>query len=177
MITACGALPCATWLDGTSAGEEAIEELLDLLIGKGIVALNIVPDRNWNIADPEVKARKVQNLYDVVALAQKLDLPINVGTEMNKYGLKLVDDFDTPELAPVSGVFLDGAYFIYGHTVMQRALGLGYQSAWAEAHFPTRRERNAFYTQVGRQIGPGKDNYLRNKQFSQTITPDDILTN
>ena len=29
MIVACGALPCATWLDGTTAGEQAIDELLD----------------------------------------------------------------------------------------------------------------------------------------------------
>ena len=53
MIVACGALPCATWLDGTTAGEQAIDELLDLLIGQGAVALNIIPDRNWNIADPD----------------------------------------------------------------------------------------------------------------------------
>ena len=38
MITACGALPCVTWLDGTTAGEQAIDELLDLLIGQGAVA-------------------------------------------------------------------------------------------------------------------------------------------
>ena len=40
---ACGALPCATWLDGTSAGERDIEELLELLIVQGTVALSIVP--------------------------------------------------------------------------------------------------------------------------------------
>jgi hypothetical protein len=175
VITACGALPCATWLDGTSSGEQAIEELLDLLIGKGIVALNIVPDRNWNIADPEVKARKVQNLYDVVKLAQRLDLPINVGTEMNKYGLKLVDDFDAPELVPVHEAFLDGAHFVYGHTVMQRALDLGYQSAWAQAYFPTRRERNAFYTQVGKSVFPGKAALARLKALGTEISPDDVL--
>ena len=68
MITACGALPCATWLDGTSAGEQAIDELLDLLIGKGVVALNIIPDRNWNLADPETRQLKVAKLYEIVAL-------------------------------------------------------------------------------------------------------------
>ena len=50
---------------------------------------------------------------------------------MNAPGKKLVDDFDAPELAPVRQAFLDGAHFIYGHTVMQRAVGLGYQSEWA----------------------------------------------
>ena len=63
---------------------------------------------------------------------------------MNAPGNKLVDDFDVPEMAPVKQAFLDGAHFIYGHTIMQRALGLGYQSEWAQAHLPTRRERNAF---------------------------------
>jgi hypothetical protein len=156
MVSLLGALPCFTWLDGTSEGESAIEELLALMIDKGAAAVNIVPDRNWNIADPEVKAIKVHNLYQIVELAQQNDLPLNVGTEMNKLGLKLVDDFDAPELAPVCQAFLDGAFFVYGHTVAQRALGIGYQSAWARNELPTRRERNAFYTALGRRVEPGR---------------------
>ena len=164
LAVACGALPCATWLDGTSAGEQAEEELLRLLIGQGVVALNIVPDRNWNIADPELKRAKVSNLYDVVELAASLDLPLNVGTEMNKAGLKLVDDFQAPELAPVRAAFLDGAMFVYGHTVAQRALGIGYQSAWAQDELPTRAERNAFYTALGRRVAPGREGLERLRQ-------------
>lgn len=155
LITACGALPTITWLDGTSAGEQAAAELFDLMIAKGAVALNIVPDRNWNIADPAVKAVKLQNLYDVVALARDLALPLNIGTEMNAPGKPLIDDFAAPELAPVRGAFLDGAYFVYGHTALHRALRLGYQSPWAQTHLPTRRARNAFYTQMGRALPPG----------------------
>jgi hypothetical protein len=162
-------------LDGTSAGEQAIEELLDLLISKGVVALNIIPDRNWNISDPEMRRVKVQNLYQVVSLAQQLDLPLNVGTEMNAYGQKLVDDFSAPELAPVRQAFLDGAYFIYGHTVMQRALGLGYQSEWARSHLPTRRERNEFYTRMGRQTLPGTKGINQLKRFSTTASPAEFL--
>ncbi len=155
LITACGALPCAAWLDGLSPGEQAIEELLNLLIDQGVVALNIIPDRNWNIADPELKHQKVQKLYEVVELAHKLALPLMVGTEMNSYGQKLIDDFDAPELAPVREAFLDGAYFIYGHTLAQRELERGYQSEWAKTRFPGRRERNTFYTHLGRQVEPG----------------------
>jgi hypothetical protein len=173
LILACGALPCATWLDGTTAGEEAIEELLELLIGKGVVAINIIPDRNWNIADPDTKRIKVQKLYEVVEVAQKLDLPLNIGTEMNAYGQKLVDDFDAPELAPVLQAFMDGAYFIYGHTVLQRAAGLGYQSDWAQQHLPSRRERNKFYTNVGRQVSPGKTGF----SIDSTMSPANILAN
>ena len=176
LIVTCGALPCATWLDGTSAGEQAIEELLNLLLGKGVVALNIIPDRNWNIADPETRRLKVQNLYDVVGLAQELALPLNVGTEMNSFGQKLVDDFVTPELAPVRKPFMDGAHFIYGHTVLQRALGLGYQSDWAQTHLPSRRERNDFYTRVGYQVPPGKVGIVCLKRLDSSMSPADILS-
>ena len=175
MIEACGALPCATWLDGASAGEQAIEELMSLLIAKGVVAMNIVPDRNWNIADPATRALKVAKLHDIVRIAEELALPLNVGTEMNSPGNKLVDDFDAPEMAPLRQAFLDGAHFIYGHTVMQRALGLGYQSEWAVAHFPVRRERNAFYTAVGYRIPPGAANIVRLRELGLAPEPEGIL--
>jgi hypothetical protein len=175
LIVACGALPCAAWLDGTTAGEEAIEELLELLIAKGAVALNIVPDRNWNIPDPETRKLKVKKLYEVVELAQKLDLPLNIGTEMNAFGQRLVDDFDAPEMQPLRQPFLDGAYFIYGHTIMQRTLKLGYQSEWAKTHLPTRRERNAFYTEIGKLVPPGQVGRL--KKFTSTQSPTEILSN
>jgi hypothetical protein len=174
MIVACDALPCATWLDGTAQGEQDIEELLELQISKGVVTLNIVPDRNWNIPDPEMRKVKIDNLYHVVALAQALDLPVNVGTEMNSYGQKLVDDFDAPELGPVRQVFMQGADFIYGHTALQRILGLGYLSPWAVAHFPTRRDRNAFYQGVGAALPPGNPGKALLQQLSQNPDPNDI---
>ena len=175
LITACQALPCATWLDGMSAGEQSMEELLNLLIAKGVVALNIIPDRNWNIADPEIRRTKINKLYEVVNLAQKLDLPLNIGTEMNAYGQKLVDNFDQPELAPVRKAFMDGAYFIYGHTVMQRALGLGFQSDWAITHFPARRDRNTFYTRIGQQTPPDRETFDRLKRMAVSASPADFL--
>jgi hypothetical protein len=175
LIVQSGALPCFAWLDGTSAGEQAIAELLALLIGKGVVALNIIPDRNWNIADLEVRRQKVQNLYDVVRLADELALPLNIGTEMNSFGQKLVDDFSAPELAPLRQAFLDGAHFIYGHTVLQRTLGLGYQSEWAQTHLPSRRERNEFYTKVGYRVQPGKESWAHLKGLDPRLPPAGIL--
>lgn len=175
LIIACGALPCATWLDGMSPGEQSMEELLELLIAKGVVALNIIPDRNWNIVDPEIRRRKVKKLYEVVELARRLDLPLNIGTEMNSYGQKLVDDFDAPELAPLRESFLAGAYFIYGHTRMQRVLGLGYQSKWAESQLPSRRERNNFYTQVGRLLSPNQVGTGKLKRFTSALSPAEVL--
>lgn len=177
LITACGALPCAAWLDGTSTGEQAFAELLDLFISKGVVALNIIPDRNWNIADPELRQKKVRNLYQVVELAQKLDLPINVGTEMNSYGQKLVDNFDVPEMQPLRDVFLNGAFFIYGHTVLQRNLGLGYQSEWAKEFLPIRKEMNAFYTQVGHLLPPGSLSRKYLQALPSPHSPASILNN
>jgi hypothetical protein len=171
LIVACGALPCCAWLDGTSATEQAIEDWLAFLIARGVVTLNIIPDRNWNIANPEARRRKVQNLYRVVELARELDLPLNIGTEMNSFGQKTVDDFDAPELAPLRQAFLEGAYFVYGHTIMQRNLGLGYQSEWSLSSMPTRRERNEFYTELGRLVPPGPSGLARLRQSKLTAPP------
>jgi len=146
------------------------------LIGKGAVALNIIPDRNWNVADLETRRARVQKLYDVVRLAGELALPLNVGTEMNSYGQKLVDDFDAPELAPLRQAFMDGAAFVYGHTMLQRALELGYKSEWACSHLPSRRERNEFYTQAGYRTPPGKSGLVRLKQLDAAMSPADVLS-
>ncbi len=174
-IIACGALPTATWLDGTSAGEQDIEELMALLIAKGAAAANIIPDRNWNIADPATRELKVRKLHEYVQLCRDLDLPINVGTEMNSPGNKLVDDFNVPEMAPVRDIMLEGAFFIYGHTLMQRHLGLGYQSAWAQAHMSTRRARNEFYTAVGRSVPPGIAGAARLVRVNAEMDPAQVL--
>jgi len=175
LIVACGGLPCATWLDGISAGEQAMGELLEMLIGKGIVALNIVPDRNWNILDPALRETKVKNLYDVVGLADDLDLPLNVGTEMNSPGQRVVDDFDAPELAPVRQAFLDGADFVTGHTLMQRAVSMGYQSTWAQQALPTRRARCEFYAEIGRRVPPGLTGMRLLDRVGRGRAPDEIL--
>ncbi|MBM4087382.1 MAG: hypothetical protein FJ272_21530, partial [Planctomycetes bacterium] len=92
-----GAIPTLTWLDGTSDGEQAIDELVEVAKSTGAAALNIIPDRNYT---PGVKDQKLKNLYDVVALAEKHGFPIIVGTEMNAPGNKFVDRFETAELKP-----------------------------------------------------------------------------
>jgi hypothetical protein len=177
MILACGALPCATWLDGLSQGEQEIDELLELLIGQGAAALNIIPDRNWNLADPELRRLKARKLHEIVEKAALYALPLNIGTEMNAPGNKLVDDFDAPELVPLRRAFLDGAHFIYGHTVMQRALGLGYGSDWAEDHLPARPDRNAFYTSVGYVVPPGAPGLAKLERLHPVLSPTEVLAN
>jgi hypothetical protein len=175
LIVASGALPCAAWLDGTTSVEQDPEAWLDFLVDRGVVALNIIPDRNWNIADPQIRRLKVRNLYRIVEVAQERDLPLNVGTEMNSFGQKRVDDFDAPELAPVRQAFIDGAYAIYGQTIMQRTLGLGYQSEWAQNQLQTRRQRNEFYAQIGYRVQPGQGGVGRLKQVGAAMSPAELL--
>ncbi len=61
----------------------------------------------------------MKNLYKTVEIAGKFNLPIIAGTEMNKFGQKLVDDFDSKELSPIRKTFMDGAYFLHNHTLRQ----------------------------------------------------------
>jgi hypothetical protein len=165
-----GAIPTLAWLDGTSDGEKCIEELFEVAMSSGAAALNIIPDRNYT---PGVRDQKLQNLYDVVALAEKHDFPIIVGTEMNSPGHKFVDSFATAELKPLVPVFLRGAYIVYAHSVLQRQSGLGYLSAWARKAFATPSAKNAFFEELGRQVQPSTEDRLRN--LTSFSTPEQIL--
>jgi hypothetical protein len=107
------AIPVIAWLDGMSDGEADANALIELYVSKGTEALSIVPDRNWNIKDPETKAAKIGKLDEIVRIAGQHDLPIMIGTEMNSAGLPFVDDFSAPELAPYVPSFLEGARRIY----------------------------------------------------------------
>jgi hypothetical protein len=102
-------------------------------------------------------------------------LPILVGTEMNSPGQPLVDQFDAPELAPVRDIFLDGANFLYGHTMLARHGHFGYTGDWAGAHFGNRRDANAFYTAVGRALPPGDIGIRMVKSLAPDASPTDIL--
>ncbi len=169
-ILACGGLPTHTWLDGSSDGEQAIEELLDVATSTGAVALNVIPDRNYT---PGRQDLKVKNLYDVIEVAQKRDLIVIGGTEMNSPGQKFVDDFASDELAPLLPVFLKGAYVVYAHSVMQRHCGLGYTSEWAAQQFASTAERNAFFEQLGRSMQPDQEANLAG--LSETATPEEVI--
>lgn len=169
-VIACGAIPTLAWLDGTSEGERDIEELLEVAIRSGVAAVNIIPDRNYT---PGVRDHKLRNLYDFVERAEKLHLPVIVGTEMNAPGNKFVDAFETAELQPLVPVFLKGAYIAYGHTVLQHGSGMGYLSAWAQKNFSSTAEKNRFYEEVGRKTEPQAIHLLRN--LPEDSTPDSIL--
>jgi len=163
---ACNAIPTLAWLDGTTAGEQAMDELMDVASASGTAAINIIPDRNFTIG---VKDEKLQNLYDVVDKANARDWPVIIGTELNSPGNKLVDDFGSDELAPLVPTFMRGAYILYAHTVLQRQAELGYLSDWAKNNFTTVKEKNDFYAKLGEEINPGIESGLSNLNKQTTI--------
>jgi hypothetical protein len=165
-----GAIPTLTWLDGTSEGEKCIEEWFAVGMASGVAALNIIPDRNYT---PGVRDQKLQNLYDVVALAEKHHFPILAGTEMNSPGNKFVDSFETAELQPLAPVFLRGAHIFYAHSVLQRQSGLGYLSPWAASAFATIPAKNQFFEMLGRALRPEQENLLRG--LTSTVAPGHIV--
>lgn len=125
-VRSCRALPMVTWLDGTSGGEADPVGSLELMMSKGCVALNIVPDRNWNLKDPAEQATKVANLDAIVAAANAVGLPINIGTEMNRAGLPFVDDLAGPVLSRHRDSFRRGAQIVVGQTVLFRYADCSY---------------------------------------------------
>jgi len=169
-VLAAGGIPTATWLDGTSEGEKAIEELLEVAMSTGVAALNIIPDRNYRQG---AKGEKLENLYQVVDLTEKLGLPIVVGTEMNSPGQKFVDDFDSQELSSLLPVFLKGAYIVYAHSVLQQRAGLGYTSDWAKKNFESVAAKNEFFRELGTSLEPEHENVLVG--LSKDVTADEIL--
>ena len=165
-----GAIPTLTWLDGTSEGERDIEELLDVAMSTGAAAINVIPDRNYTAG---AKGEKLQNLYQVVELAQKLHLPVVEGTEMNSPGQKFVDNFETAELSPLVPVFLKGAHIVYAHSVLQQKCGLGYTSDWAGKNFKSVADKNEFFQQLGSSLEPQQEDKLDG--LSEDVTAKEIL--
>lgn len=169
-VRGAGAIPTVAWLDGTSEGEQAMEEYLQVAMACGSAALNIIPDRNYA---PGVRDEKLQNLENVVALSAKLGLPVIIGTEMNAPGQKFVDDFATAEIKPLLPVFWQGAHIAYAHSVLQRLSGIGYLSGWASDRFPSVFAKNAFFAELGELLQPSTE--IRLAGIGPDAMPADIL--
>ena len=158
-VLQCGALPTMTWLDGCSAGEEAIEELLEVARSTGVVVFNIIPDRNYT---PGTKDQKLTNLQKVVEICKDLNIPLLGGTEMNSPGQKFVDDFDSDELKPMHPYFLEGSRILHAHSTLQRLAGMGYLSPWSDDQFASVAAKNEFYARFGEIFSPRGDEALQN---------------
>ncbi len=168
-----GAIPTMTFLDGTSSGEQAMDELMDLMQASGVIAANIIPDRNWNYPDPEVRARKGALMRDFLQQAKRRAMPVFAGTEMNAHGQRFVDDFTAPEMREHHEQFKQGAWFLHAHTALQVRDGMGFQSDWARTHLPLNDQRVAFYIEAGRVLPPLADPALR--AINREMTPADVL--
>lgn len=148
-ILESGGVPVITWLDGTTEGEQDIDELIAVEMASGGAMINIIPDRNFTAG---VKDEKLKNLQDIMVKARELGLPVLVGTEMNKAGNLFVDDFCSEELSPFRKDFINGAYIIYAHSVLQREAGIGYLGDWAEKQFDTVFAKNDFFAELGGKL-------------------------
>ena len=121
-VAACGAIPMFCFLDGSSGGEKDPRRLLECMTAKGVTAVNIVPDRNWNLKKDA--AEKQAKLAEFVETAEGMGLPMNIGTEMNRLGQPFVDDLAVPALAPYAEKFRSGARVMVGASILSLYAGL-----------------------------------------------------
>jgi len=150
-VLQCNAIPMASWLDGTSAGEGDMPAMLECLKAKGAAALNIILDRVHNLPDVNERRIKLQNLNKVILAARKLAFPINIGTEMNRKGQPFFDDLSCEALAPYREDFLRGANIMIGQTILARYAGFSYCGKDAESEFGGDVARkNKFFEAAGK---------------------------
>jgi hypothetical protein len=174
-VKACGGVPMDSWLDGTSEGEKRAVELLECNRSLGARALNLIPDRNWNLKNPEDKQRKLENLARVVALAVERHMPLHIGTEGNKAGLPFVDDLDGADLAPYKSLVLEGSRILIGHALLARFADFPYAGDAAEDAFRRDyRAMNLFFSSVG-ALPPLDAELSRRLRDAGTKTAHDIL--
>jgi hypothetical protein len=160
-----GALPVYAWLDGTTDAEENPDALLTLMEQYGIEAVNIIPERNWNLADPVERERKVRALYRFLDAARVRHLPVLVGTEMNAPGQPFVDNLHAEPLQPYYDIFRATVDILHAHTLLQKRFGYGWCSAWARRHFPRRQDRYAYYRAFGAHY----------ERLPRRLSPSDLL--
>ncbi|MCL5408541.1 MAG: hypothetical protein M1135_00725 [Candidatus Omnitrophica bacterium] len=104
-----GGIPVGTWLDGTNEGEGNPYEHIEFLIEKGIKAITIIPERNWNVKNQDEKKIKMENLKKFIDACKNKKIPVVAGTEMNKAGQPFIDDFTQPVLKENLQYFLKSA--------------------------------------------------------------------
>ena len=149
-IKKCGAIPMESWLDGTSDGEKDPEAMLQLSLNKGALALNLIPERNWNITDPEERKLKIKNLDRIIQAAESFDMPLHIGTELNKPGQPLYDELDGMVLSKYKKLFMKGGCIVVGHVLLSRFADFDYAGEFAEDLFRNDISRkNAFFRSVG----------------------------
>ncbi|MCU0917164.1 MAG: hypothetical protein MUC88_21765, partial [Planctomycetes bacterium] len=69
--------------------------------------------------------------------------------------------------------FLESAYIVYAHSVLQQQCRLGYTSPWADQHFGTAERKNAFFEEVGATLQPGHEEILSG--LGANVSPNAVL--
>lgn len=156
-IRECRAIPMCAWLDGDSQAEQKPEPFLQTLVAKGVAAVNIIPDRNWNFKDKDVQTKKIAALDEFVRLARHYHLPVNIGTEGNKPGQRLVDDFAAEAIRRHHQTFLQGAQVMVGHTLLRRYADVSYLDPAIGGRDLAPEPRQAFFASVGALPAPPPD--------------------
>ena len=108
-IINCGAAPTLAWLNGLSAGENDVDRLFELHLKYGLKAATLIPDRNWRADTPEKQQLLTAELDRFVAAANKYNIPLLAGTEMNAPGQLIADDFTIAPLVKHLDAFIAGA--------------------------------------------------------------------
>jgi hypothetical protein len=176
MTLECGAVPTICWLDGLNEGEADPYAHFELMKSMGIPTVTVIPDRNWDIKNATQQRRKVAALHKALAAATDLQMPVFVGTEMNKYGQKFVDAFDAPALAAHREQFLSGAAMIWGHTLLKMTMGLGFIGAWADEYFgDDTAARVSYFRQVGECPFPDREMMRALAAEGARLAPDRVL--
>ncbi|MCC8181278.1 MAG: hypothetical protein LIP23_10280 [Planctomycetes bacterium] len=174
-VKASGAVPCLPLLDSLPSGE-ALDKLLDNALQWGVRAVAILPDFYWNITDLTVKTDRMALLERLVTAARQRNLPILVGSKMDRPKQKFMDALDAPELSAYFRDFTDSAFWLYGHTVMERADRNGITSDWAKRHFGRDyAAANAFYLEVGKKAKPEACSRANIADAGADADPGDVL--
>ncbi len=176
-VAASGGIPCVFWRDGTTEGEADPGRFLDDALGWGACAAALTPDVLWNVRDVESRRERLGNLERFAVAARERGIPFVAGSFMERAGQKFVDSFDAPELEGYFRDFSDAAFWVYGHSVLQRAAGFGVLSAWARDVFGADRSAaNVFFRDVGKAAMPGKASRRRIEAVAGPgVSPDEIL--
>ncbi|MCD7895702.1 MAG: hypothetical protein LUG50_03385 [Planctomycetaceae bacterium] len=175
-VREAGAVPCLVWRGDREGLEAEPEILLDQALAWGVRALAVYPDTYWNVQDQDCKATRLSHLRVLMEGAADRNLKVLAGSAMDGPKQKFVDAFDAPELAAYFREFADSAFWLYGHATLERALGLGRESEWAEHAFGRdAAAANAVYTEVGEKAAPGKTTRARIAGVGTDANPGEIL--
>ena len=136
-----GAVPLYPVLGNpTTEMEYDFDEMINYLAGKGIFAIEVIPNRNTR-----------DRLLAVVKAAQRAGIPIVTGTEHNtKTPCSLVDKFTCDE--PFRTAFFKGALVLLGHRVAVLNGETGYVDTAGNLRFEDRVKGLEYFEKLGEEF-------------------------